>query len=462
MERTGVARFLALMLLCLAPVVGEGMPLTKEAALARALERNLGIRTGGIEVEIAESAIGEAAGAFDPEISVAYTSSTSENVDTESLSTGIQGRLSTGATYGLDVSSAEAFDQQGQSRAFSGFSFRQPLLRDFGLSVNLAQLRIARYQFDLSQWEYKQTILDTLADTLFAFNNLYEAQENLAISIRSRDLAKGLVEDNRKRVELGVIAKLDITSAEAQYAFRSDLVLQAANLEKRAQSRLKQLIFDDAAQALASDIVAERYLESQITGDVREFLDTILDDSPRFHIGEIALEIAKLRQDRDVNQNLPSLDLIAQYGFSGTGASLGDSLDAAFSGDEESYSLGAAISYPIFNRTARSRKAISAKRTRIAETDLQRLKQAIKLEFHTSYQIMQTNWERVEAGRYARELAELSLEAEEKKLNAGTSSTFVVLRLQNDLASAELREMAAIANYNRSVAAFNRLRGVLE
>ncbi|MBC9890470.1 MAG: TolC family protein [Opitutae bacterium] len=62
----------------------------------------------------------------------------------------------------------------------------------------------------------------------------------------------------------------------------------------------------------------------------------------------------------------------------------------------------------------------------------------------------------------ARELAELSLEAEQKKLEAGTTSTFFVLRLQSDLASAELREISAVANYNRSVADFNRLRGVLE
>lgn len=101
-------------------------------------------------------------------------------------------------------------------------------------------------------------------------------------------------------------------------------------------------------------------------------------------------------------------------------------------------------------------------RERIAEVDLESVKQAIQLEFFASFEVMQTNFKRVYATQLARELAEQSLAAGEKKLNAGTSSTFIILRLQSDLALAELREITAIANYNRSVADFNRLRGVLE
>ena len=436
--------------------------LTKEDALLRALERNLGIKIEKAEVEIAREGIELEKGAFDPELSARFTSTSVEDIDSESLSVSVDGLTSTGGTYSVGVQSNERFSSSGSYQSFAGVSFRQPLLRNFGFTANLAALRIARYQFDLSEWEYKQLLLDTLASTVFAFNDLYEAQQNMVSAMRSRDLAQQLVIDNQKRLELGAIAKLDIVSAEAQLASWDERVLGSRNAVRRAQNRLKQLIFDDAAEALDVDLQAEFYMEQAVEDDFASYLVHLLENSPRFHIGEIALEIARLRLVRDENQSLPSLDLIAQYGFSGSGTSMGNSLDDAFSGGEDSYTLGASFRFPILNRSSRANEAISRHRMNIAEADLQSIKQAIQLEFHSSFEIMQTNFKRVEATRHARELAELSLKAEEKKLNVGTSSTFFVLQFQNNLSLAELREIAATANYNRSVADFNRLRGVLE
>ena len=442
--------------------MAETLVLSKEGALARALERNLGIKIEQSQLTIAEQGIELEKGAFDPTVSASFTARDLDGQNADSVSAGIDGLTSTGGSYSVGVSSDERFSAPNRFDSFAGVSFRQPLLRNFGFEQNLAALRIARYQFDLSEWEYKQVLLDTLASTVFAFNNLYEAQENLLSAMDSRDLAQQLVKDNEKRVELGAIPRLDIVEAEAQLASREERVLSATNFVLRSQNLLKQLIFDDAVEALNTELEVTPYVEPIVSADFDTYLASLLENSPGFHIGEIALEIARLRHMRDKNGTLPSLDLIAQYGFSGSGGSLGGSIENAIRDGDDSYSIGASFSFPVFNRSARAREAISNQRLRIAETDLQSIKQAIQLEFHTSYETMQTNYQRVEATRKARELAELSLEAENKKFNAGTSSTFFVLRLQTDLTQAQLRETSAIANYNRSVADFNRLRGVLE
>lgn len=447
-----------------ANVIGaESLSLSKQEVMALALEKNLGIKISLAEVDIGEAGVALRAGEFDPEVSARFDVAGGDgDSDTDGLEVSVGGKLSTGASYELGISSTEESTIPGRYNGFSGVTFRQPLLKNFGLEANLSELRIARYQFDLSQWEYKQTLLDTIAVTLFAFNDVYEAQQTLAIAIRNRDLAKELVDDNQRRVDLGVIAKLDIVSAQAQYAFRSERVLQATLLERRSQNRLKQLIFDDASEALAYDVEANAYTEDEIVDEFSSFMATVLDTSPRSHIAEIALEVARLRLVKDKNGKLPSLDLIAQYGFSGEGDSMGQSLDRALDGSDSSYSFGAVVRYPLLNRTAKAREAISREREEIARIDLKRVSQAIQLEFHTSFEAMKINHMRVKATEEARELANLSLEAEEKKLNAGSSSSFVVLRLQNDLASAEQRELIARTNYNRSVVEFNRLRGVLE
>lgn len=430
--------------------------------MTRALESNLGIRIERARTGVAGQEIEREKGVFDPELSASFTTESGNTQSTESVAVGLDGLVGSGGTYTVGVSSNESLLIDDRFSSFAGLTFRQPLLRNFGFTTNLAALRIARYQFDLTEWEFKQALLDTFASTIFAFNDLYEAQKNLESSIRIRDLTHQTVLDNDKRVALGIIARLDILDAQAQLASRDERVLAATNSVTQAQNRIKQLTFDNAREALSFDLEAKAYTEPQMTDDFSSLFNGLLDSAPNYHIGVIALEIARLRSDRDRNQTLPTLDLIAQIGFRGTGGSLEDSIESAFSRDNNFYSLGASFQFPVFNRSARAREAISAQRKRIAEVDLERVKQAIQLEFHTSFQILQTNFKRLDTTRLARELAELSLEAEQKKLEAGTSSTFFVLRLQSDLAAAELREISAVANYNRSVADFNRLRGVLE
>ncbi len=440
----------------------ETLTLTKQDAMTWAIERNLGIERGRSLVAIAGEGIRAQQSVFDPTLSGAFTTTDSQGESSDSLNVDINGTLSTGATYNLGIDANENVNTGGGFSSFAGVSFTQPLLRDFGLGPNLAALRIARLQSDQSEWEFKQTLLDTLASTIFAFNDLYESQKNLESSIRVRDLTAQTVRDNNKRIELGDMARLDIVEAQAQLASREERVLSAQNFVARTQNRIKQLIFSNAEDALAMELVAEDYIEPAVSGDFESYLATLLDNSPSYHVGQIALEIARIRLGRDKNQTLPSLDLIAQFGYSGFGDSVGSSIDSAISSGEESFTVGAAFRYPILNRSAKAQEAISKQRERIAEVDLEAVKQAIQLEFQSSFQIMQTNYRRVDATRLAKELAEKSLEAEEKKLNAGTSSTFFVLRLQSALATADLREISAIADYNRSVADFNRLRGVLE
>lgn len=314
--------FLSLILICGSVCIADAATLSiaKEEALIRAMERNLGIRIQQSRVEIANEGIRSEKGAFDTGISAGFERSSAGDQNADSLSVSADGLLATGGTYEIGVSSSEGFPGESHFNSFAGVTFRQPLLRNFGLSNNLTGLNIARHRYDLSEWEYKQLLLDTLAATIFAFNDLYQAQQNLISFERSRDLAERLVNDSKKRVELGVIAPLDLVSAEAQLATRRERALQVSSSVRRAQNRLKQLIFDNADEALAVDLEVIPYREARIDQRFEDVLPALLENSPERRMGEIALEIARLRYQQDRNQALPSLDFIAQYGFSGSGS----------------------------------------------------------------------------------------------------------------------------------------------
>ena len=73
---------------------------------------------------------------------------------------------------------------------------------------------------------------------------------------------------------------------------------------------------------------------------------------------------------------------------------------------------------------------------------------------------MKTDYQRVEAYRFARDLAEQKLDAEEAKLRAGMSTNFMVLQYQRDLANAKTSELRAVIDYNLSLSRLNNTLGI--
>ncbi|MGY8674098.1 MAG: TolC family protein, partial [Verrucomicrobiia bacterium] len=60
-------------------------------------------------------------------------------------------------------------------------------------------------------------------------------------------------------------------------------------------------------------------------------------------------------------------------------------------------------------------------------------------------------YQRITATRESRLYAEAALDAEEKKLINGKSTSFFVLQLQRDLTAARSTELRALADYNRAL-----------
>ncbi|MCX6885799.1 MAG: TolC family protein, partial [Verrucomicrobia bacterium] len=68
-------------------------------------------------------------------------------------------------------------------------------------------------------------------------------------------------------------------------------------------------------------------------------------------------------------------------------------------------------------------------------------------------------FQRVGATREARIYAEAALEAEQKKLASGKSTSFEVLRLQRDLTTSRSSEIRSLADYNIALAQLAQYEG---
>jgi outer membrane protein TolC len=429
---------------------------------------------------VADQQVRFASGLFDPVLRSEYLYSNQEyeglsrEEENASLSFGVSSVLPWGTQLSAtvdtnDFTSPFTRDQNSNQvistsvdtgvSTFAGLTVTQPVLRGFGLDGSYAEVRIAR-ESAASSWEgFRAQVMDTVEATVSAYQSLYFSQQSLIIAERNRDLALQLLKDNRKRVETGAMAPLDIVQAESEAALREVSVISAGALLRQAQNNLKRLIWDDPATVLSLDLEIlppkePTYFEPDLVRDYK----LALDHRPEYLASLSGLNIRELQVRQTRRNALPQLDIVGSVGRIGYDFQ-NDSISDSLENGSNNYTIGAVFSVPFPNRTRSAEKTQAYLRRNQAELSIQQLEQDIQLELDNAATRLTADWQRIQAARTARELAEKSLQAEEKKLQAGTSTTFVVLRLQGDLANAEIREINALADYRVSLARYNRARG---
>ncbi len=463
--------------------------LTLESAVQMALAKNFAIQVEQFAPRVAREQVTSELGRFDPafQLSIAREKNVRRDVfgrsidpDTgdvsggfrlrdsntntvDRLSAGLAGTTAIGTRYDLGFDSNTA---SGTSNRFNddvssstGLSLTQPLLRGFGTDVNLAQVRIARNNVQVSEWQYRDQIINTVTELEYVYNDLHTAHQNLLAAERSRALAQQLVENNTRRATIGVMTPLDVTTARAEVAAREEGVILARRNVLDNENFVKQLVTTDLARMLSVRVEIEppppMSARADVLGGVRDALELRPDYRQRvleIQRRNIALVVAK-------NDLLPRIDLTASLDLLGTDDDFGTSVSRIGHRDQTVWSIGALVSIPIGNRTARGN--FNATKLEAARTlvQLQQLEQQIIVDVDNAAGQITTNQERIDSTTEARKLAAESLAAGEERLRAGTGTTFEVLELQDKLAQAEFAELRARSDFNKAVAEFHRKTG---
>ena len=457
------------------------LKLSIDEAIRMALDKNYSIQIERLSPQIGEQVLRETKGVFDPVFGVSYrynyddtlpsllsTQQEAYTSKSDRLEVGISGETLWGGSYDIGmetVNSRYSFTEPifgDDYSSFAGITIRQPILRGFLNSISNSSVRIERNNLEISTEVFRQQIIDIVTEVMLAYYELNFLDHNLQIAIRNRDLALQLLNDNKTRAEAGSMAPLDVVQAESEYALRQDGVIQARQSRNEAGNRIKGLISDNFVSLIGLDVEIENVLEveQQATINAVTDLPAALDNRPDYRQLSLELQNRRIELKRDRNQSLPSLDVVGAFGLLGRDATFSDSIDNLSGNDSQSYSIGLELSIPIANRSRDSRRMQSELRERRVELILRRLEQNILVTLENLSTRVEANWERVMAAKKAVNLARRSLEAEEKKLKAGTSNTFIVLRLQTDLANAEIREYSTIRDYMNSLAEYSRAIGI--
>jgi outer membrane protein TolC len=313
--------------------------------------------------------------------------------------------------------------------------------------------------------------------------NYFFAVENTKVKRQSLQLARELLDKNKKEVEFGQIAAIDVLTAESTVAQREADLIEAEGLIRRSEEVLKSVINlaaeGDARtkKVLPSDKLA--YAENRVTLD--EALKEAMERRPDLQILKKGREIKELNVSVARNQTLPSLDLQLTYfspGISGDlliyqnndyfsgvvigtqksgpSAALGDAFKFLYS----NWNIGLTLSVPLSTLLTKADLTYARMDLSQSQVRIKNQEQQIELEVSDTLRTIETDSKRVGALRVSRGLAEKTLEGEEKKLKVGLSTNYFVLDFQEKLANARSAELRAQIDYILAVASLEKAMGV--
>ncbi|MHC1767636.1 MAG: TolC family protein [Verrucomicrobiia bacterium] len=454
----------------------ETQSISLQEAIDEALQHNFDVQISRFLPELARFNLGAAYGGYDPIISASgqheyarspgglnpFTNTLYPGPETEadSFAAGLGGLLPWGLQYRLTGSARDSISETPPnapvevSTGNAAISeLRQPLLRDFWIDATRATIQISRNRVKFSEQSLRLQMMNTVVAVEQAYYNLIFARENVKVQESALQLAERLLWENRKKVEVGQLAPLDEKQAESQVAAsRADLLIGQRALDSQ-ENVLKSLITDAYAKLHSIRLIpAENLVAIPPLLDLHSSWDRALRLRPDLIQARLDVQRSDINVRYDRNQLFPRLDLVGQYGYAGREVEYSGAFGQIKDRDNPYWYYGAALNYPIGNRAARNNYRASKAEREQADLIMKQREQGVLISVDDAVKRVQTDFARVEATREARLFAEAALDAEQKKLENGKSTSFFVLQFQRDLTAARFQEIQALTSYNNSLA----------
>ena len=399
--------------------------------------------------------------------------------------------------------SANLFNPSVQTTIFAGL--QQQLLNGFGRSVGTRNIRIAKNNRKIADWAFTQQAITTVTNTIAAYWELVFARENVKVQQQAVTVAEKLYNDNKKQLEIGTMAPLDVTRAESELATNRQNLIVAQTLQLQDQQALKNAI---SKNPLAPNFVNVEVIPTDLPSrpeaiEAPSFEEAVKEAfAKRPELQEGALNLLNSSIDVKATRNalLPTATLTAQYssvGLAGNqakfttatvagapvvdangnpvpgdflpatqftpngiaSAGFGDALSSAFHNNFPDYQVSLNVQIPIRNRSAQADNQRAILTQRYLEAQLQQLKNAAMLDVRNTYIALTQDRAQVDAASKARELQQQTFDAEQKKYQLGASTVYLVIQTQRDLINAQGTELRALANLAEAKANYERAVG---
>ncbi len=365
----------------------------------------------------------------------------------------------------------------------------QNLLQGFGSWVNGRNIIVAKNNEKVSELQFKQQVITTVASVLNLYWDLVSFEQNLKATKDELATAQQLYQDNKRQVAIGTLAPIEVTRAESQvYTAEQDLLVAQTNLlqqETVLKNALSRNGVEDPLLANVHIIPLDKFNipPKDDIKPVNELYQEALGN--RIEVAQDRLNIASDKASlRGIKNGIrPTLSVFAEVtnnGLTGDQNQLATSLLIAnpqlianpflkggygnllgqiFRRNYPNYSAGISLNIPLRNRAAQSDYVTSQLTLRQTQLQLQKQVNQIRVDVQNAEIGLQQARARYDSSVRARILQQQTLDADQKKYKLGASTVFQVVTDQQTLATAESNEVQAMANYSHARVAFDVAMG---
>ncbi len=485
---------------------GNYRELSLRDAIRLALSNNLDLAIENFNEEINRTNILSTKGFFDPQVSFTVGIDSSESPTTNTLTAGgdiavfsrdgftWNSSFSQNLPYGGDIRLALNNSRTSNNSTFNTFNpsyntgfnvtFRQPLWRGFIDTSTERQLKIQNLDSQISDLNFEQRVSEIVRNVQDRYWDLVEAIESYEAQRESLNLAVIRYQDSQKRVEIGIEAPIEITSARSEAATREQTLIQSEVGISDADNDLKELLAPDPHAPIwdVRVIPVDRPVVEDIQISLQDAIRIAQERRPELKTYQ--REFTKIEVNRKFfkREGKPQVDLQISYGSTGIAGTaflteredvdgdgidditrlipdpnnpfngnLFDSIQEALGFNFTNYNISANVTIPLRNRTNAANIAQQNIQERRLMQQRRQTQQRIAVEVRKAHTQIQIQKKRLEAARVARELAEERMDGENKRFQAGIATNFEVLNVQRDLANSVQDELAAQIAYVKSV-----------
>jgi outer membrane protein len=352
----------------------------------------------------------------------------------------------------------------------------QHLLQGAGIWVNKRFVYEALNDRRITDSSFRQQILYTVNQVETIYWGLVQAYEDVQAKQRALEQSNQLLSDNRKQLEIGTMAPLDVVNAESSVAADQQSPISSQSALNYQQQIIKQAIARNlndpklsAAPVIPTDRVSLEPLQEE-SQPVEALVQEAFQQRPELEQAVLTLRNDEITLKGARNALLPTLDVYGYYGANVIGGpydnncSFGGEPCSSFGKPQVPTGYGGVLSdlvnstapdkgvgfnlnVPIGNRQAQSVQERSLMEYRQAELQLEQKYTQIRMQVVNAMYALTNDRAQVKSAEAARDYAEQSLDSEEKKLHLGASTTANVLQQQRNLATAEDNLIAAHATY---------------
>ena len=376
-------------------------------------------------------------------------------------------------------------------------SVTQPLFRGRSFDQQRRTIEIAKRNLTLTDAQFRQRTIDTVAGAERAYWDLTYALRNLQVQRDSLRDAEAQLEHNRRLVQEGQLAPIDVVASETQVANFEQSVYDALNVVNLSENNLKNLISPNRNAEIWTQAITPVESVEVVTPTVTltEAIKTALLNRPELDVIQAQRSINEVDQRFYREQKKPQIDLFASYTSSGIGGTLsptfsnpfaqncqtdecrqaaqaaintlvsnvgspGSFITDIFSNKYPAFRFGVQFNLPLFgDKTARAQYGRSLVEGERIETQRQQLEQTIQVDVRNTLQSVHTAEARLRAAAIARENSQKQYESEQRKLDEGQSDIYRVLDRQTALTAARSNELRARTELNKAISDLERAMG---